>query len=379
MKREELEKACLFIDKVTSQQGGQQLFLKKNTHLPCDIERTTSPRGFMLINLPGPNAKIGSGVHKIVLKALFYSQRPKIVAECVSDESGAEEIAVFERVQGGRGIVPYLGSVARPNNRYTIYLEYFSGGSLIRNIHANYPLSTKQKFKIALDSMMGLHSMHEHHLVHRDLHAGNILLRQNSSGVFTAVLTDFGKTLDPQLATEQDVPQAPKTRNPPETLLKKFSTIDRYAADVYAMGCNFYIMEWKVGVPWAKLYNVYNISAYSPEKREKMHKYIVQQYAKLKKEKIGDLLSKRAQGRRLTPIERFKILTFEMLSPSPEQRPTVKAVITALQNAGSPNQKCLLHFSASNGRDSIDRKSPNSPTMGQILGCRTPFRFTREK
>ena len=109
--------------------------------------------------------------------------------------------------------------------------------------------------------------MHKHHLVHRDLHSGNILLRQGSSGLFTAVLTDFGKTLDPKAATDRDVPQAPNTRNPPEALVRQFSTIDRYAADVYAMGCNFFQMVWKTPVPWAGLYNVYSLSAYTPEKR----------------------------------------------------------------------------------------------------------------
>jgi serine/threonine protein kinase len=292
----------------------------------------------MLTHLPGPNSKIGKGVHKTVMKALFYGKKPKIVAECISDETGAEEIAIFERLRGSRGIVPYLGSIARPNNMYTIYLEYFPKGSLIRNVHAKFPFTTKQKIKIAIDSMTGIQSMHDHHLVHRDLHAGNILLRQNSSGVFTAVITDFGRTLDPQLATDQDIPQAPRTRNPPETLVKRFSTIDRYAADVYAMGCNFHILEWRRAVPWAKLYNVYSLQAYSPERREKMHRYIEKQYAKLKNEKIGAILSKKSHGKRLTDIERFRVLIFKMLSPSPEKRPSVHAILETLRNATSLKQ-----------------------------------------
>jgi serine/threonine protein kinase len=338
MKWEELEKTCLMIDTLSLDQNGQQLFLKSNTHLPCDIERTSSPHGFMLTNLPGPNSKIGKGVHKIVMKALFYGPNPKIVAECISDETGAEEIAILERLRGSRGIVPYFGSIARPNNKYTIYLEYFPKGSLIKNVRAKYPFTTKQKLKIAIDSMTGVRSIHDHHLVHRDLHPGNILLRQNASGVFMAVVTDFGKTLDPQLATEQDIPQAPRNRNPPETLIKRFSTIDRYAADVYAMGCNFYTLQWKKAVPWAKLYNVYRLQTYSPESREAMHRYIVEQYEQLKNDKIGAILAKKSHGKGLKAFERFKILIFEMLSPSPEQRPSVSAVLETLKKAKALKQ-----------------------------------------
>jgi serine/threonine protein kinase len=340
LKLHQLERVCLFIDKMASQRGGRRLFPKSRTHLLCDIERTTSPKGFMLTHLPGPYARIGGGVHKVVMKALFYGDKPKIVAECLCDESGAGEIAVLKRLQGSRGIVPYLGSKARPRNRYTIYLEYICGGSLTKNIRAHYPFTTQQKLKIATDVMVGLHSMHRHHLVHRDLHGGNILLRKNSSGLVNAVLTDFGKTIAPREATDEHVPQAPKTRNPPETLIQRFSTIDRYAADVYAVGCNFFLMEWKKPVPWATLYNVYKLHAYTPQKRAKMHRRIARQYEKLKKEKIGDLLAKRSCGVRLTAIEQFRVLIFEMLTVAPKRRPSVKAVLNLLQDATSPTQ-CL--------------------------------------
>jgi serine/threonine protein kinase len=328
LSRSQLEEVCLYIDKKASKKDDEQASLNRHTYLSCDIVRTTSPDGFMITHLPG-DMRIGSGVHKVVMKALFYGSDPKIVAECLADESSEDEVEVLKQLQGCRGIVPYLGSVSRPNNTCTIYLEYIPGGSLTGTIHAGYPFTIKQKLKIAKDAMIGLKSMHDHNLVHRDLHGGNILLRKKPSGLFTAVLTDFGKTIDPRTAKEHDVPQAPKTRNPPETLIKQFSTIDRYAADVYAMGCNLYIMEWKVSVPWTKLYNVYSLHTYSPEKRARLHKIIAQQYKKLKKERIGNLLSKK----RLTPRERFQILIFKMLSVSPEDRPTVDGILRALGKA----------------------------------------------
>ena len=329
LRRRELEQACLYIDAIASKTPWQQRFSKKTTHLACDIERTTSPDGFMLTNLPGHCTHLGKGLHKVVKKALFYGGAPKVVAECVSDGTAAAEIAILTQLQGCRGIVPYLGSKSCPNGTYTIYLEYFSFGSLVSCIQNGRQFSDQQKLSIATDVLSGLCSMHERHLVHRDLHPGNILLRQSPSGFCSAALIDFDKTISPYGATNEDLPQAARTRNPPEALIQVFSIIDRYAVDVYAMGCNFFLMEWGSEVPWAKVFSVHDVPLYSYTDRLQMHAQIQQSYEKTRKEKLG-------AGQTLTPIERFKSLIFEMIAVSPADRPSAAAALRALATSQEP-------------------------------------------
>ena len=213
MRRSQLNRACCFIDEIASKRPWQRVFSKKETGLPCDIERTVEPKGFMLTHLQGPFAKLGSGIHKVVMKALFYGPKPRLVAECIADESCAHEVEILKQLQGCRGIVPMLGYAVHPDNTYTIYLEYFRTGSLIKAIEDGVRFSTKQKLAIATDVLSGLHSLHERRLVHRDLHPGNILLRRCPSGLHAALI-DFDKTIDPKNATDQDIPQAPKDEKP---------------------------------------------------------------------------------------------------------------------------------------------------------------------
>jgi serine/threonine protein kinase len=330
--RDELLSACRFIEKVQrSEKNTKKVFLRNRTKLPCVIERILSPKGFLIKDLPGGHSQIGRGAHKVVKKAIFYGKRPKIVADCSSDASGAHEISVLKKLKQCQGIVPFLGSVARPKKRYSIFLEYFSEGSLLRKLKLRFQFSTDQMLKIAKDSARGLKGMHECHLIHRDLHAGNILLRSTPSGLFEAVLVDFGKAMNAGRAGNGDVPQAAKSHNPPEALLVPFSKLQRYLVDVYAMGCNYYHMVWKQPVPWQYAYSVYAVHTYAPFFREKTHRHIVSMYSNEKRKKIGSLLAKKRKGVALSRNERFQILVFRMIDFEPLHRPSMSEIVRRLQ------------------------------------------------
>ena len=323
MKKKELERACLFIDEVASREPRRLFFPKRKTGLACDIERTASPDGFMLTGL----AELGRGLHKVVTKALFYGPKPCIVAECRADASSAHEIDILKQLQGCRGIIPLLGYSVHPNNTYTIYLDHFPMGSLA--IHEGRRFSTRKKLAIAADVLSGLRSLHERHLVHRDLHQGNILLRSHP---FAAVLIDFDKTIDPQMATDQDLPQAPRTKNPPEALIQKFSAIDRYAADIYAVGCVFYILEWGKNVSWAKMFDVHALPRYTAKQKGSLYRTIGRRYEALKKKRVGACIEKEQYGTPLTPEERFQVLILAMLSFDPKERPSAEEAFCYVSN-----------------------------------------------
>ena len=329
---EELVAACRFIEKVQhAGKNTKRVFSRKTTNLPCVIERVSSPEGFIIKGLPGGHQTIGQGCHKVVNKAIFYGKRPIIIADCLSDKSGAYEISVLKKLRKCHGIVPYVGSVTRSKNQYSIFLEYCPGGTLKAKVKQGLLISTDQKIQIAKDCAMGLKSMHARHLVHRDLHSDNILLRSTPSGLFEAVLIDFGKTIDVRRAVDSDVPQAAKAKNPPEALLTPYSKLNRYRVDVYAMGCNFYFMQWRRSVPWGHVYNVYAMHTYSPSLRKKMHTRIVARYTNDKQKKIGSLLLKKQRGEALSADEEFQILIFQMLDCKPSRRPTMAEVVQHLQ------------------------------------------------
>ncbi len=326
----ELLSVCQFIEKHSSD-GSNRVFSQSETKLPCVIERISSLNGFLVRDLPGGRSKIGSGCHKIVQKAILYTQKPKIIADCLSDASGAREISILKKLKDCRGIVPFLGSVARSKNQYSIFLEYFSEGSLLSKLKWIHEFSVEQKLKIARDCARGLKSMHALHLIHRDLHAGNILLRRTPSGLLEAALVDFGKTMNIHQAGDGDVPQAAKSRNPPEALITPFSKLRRYPIDIYAMGCNYYYMAWNQSVPWRGNYNVYALHTYAYSRRVQIYKRILDQYRREKLKKIGSLLEKEQKGMTLSPLEKFQILIFEMIDSDPARRPNASTVLKRLQ------------------------------------------------
>jgi serine/threonine protein kinase len=331
---EELLSACRYIEKIR-QSGKRKVFSSRRTKLPCVIERIVSPKGFLIRACNNRHTRIGYGAHKVVHKAIFYSENPKIVADCSSDESGAVEIAVFKRLRKCPGIVPFLGSVESSKGRYSIFLEYFSGGTLGGLLRRQQKLSTDQMLQVAKDVAQGLKCMHERHLIHRDLHLGNILLRSTHSGRLEAALVDFGKTLNADHVRDNVVLQASKGRNPPEALLVPFSKINRYLADVYAMGCNYYCMKWQQPVPWQQSFNVYALHTYTSSFRKKIHARIVTTYKREKREKTRSLIRKKRNGESLSPDEEFQMLIFQMIDFEPSRRPCMSEVVRRLARVSS--------------------------------------------
>jgi serine/threonine protein kinase len=328
--QEQLLGACRSIDELLTQMPNTKAFVQCLPQFGCEIEWISCLKGTIIRGLSKTTMRIGRGVHKSVRKALLYAPSPQIVAECLCDETGFEEVSVLKKFKGERGIISFLGVVERPKRRCSMYLEYFPGGSLLGALGNGHRFPERQILSIARDISCGLSAMHKRHFVHRDLHPGNILLRFRSSDEVEAVLIDFGKAIDVRQCTGTETPQAPRGKNPPEALLKSFRAMDRYAVDIYALGCNFYHMIWGKEPSWHGIFDVYAVGTYSDQTRAQFHRRIREQYSSTKEKKISSILDSRKQGTVLTPFERLKVLTFRMLDPNPSRRPSASKVMEEL-------------------------------------------------
>lgn len=325
--RQQLIEACRYIQQQNASSPrirGKRLSRPK---LPCVIEKLRHPSGFVIRSLPGKGAHIGRGFHKVVSKAIFFDPEPRIIAHCDGDPSSAEEIKALKRLQGCRGIVSYLGYVARPNNRYSIFLDFYPLGSLQKVAQIKRCLTAQQLLKISKDLIIGLHSMHKKGLIHRDLHFGNILLKEEPKGLISAVLADFGQTKK-NFPSTRFLPQISRVRNPPEILLFPSKQLDWYKADVYGLGCTLYKLLWNRQLPWEVCYDAEKIPAYSSERRKKIYALIVSMYKRDKQERLNakqpPLLS--------TRLGRVRALVFDMLHFDPKHRPTTAALVRRINS-----------------------------------------------
>ncbi len=324
--RDQLIEAFHFIE--SKEKHGKNSYTFHDTHLPCEIELSKPLHSYIIRKIRGGAAHIGSGCHKDVAKAILYGEHPRVIAECLSDDSARKEIHVLQKTKGAKGIVPYLGSQKR-GDKYSIFLEYFPQGTLMHHLNNDPPLSETQLLKIALDLSVGLQALHAKKLVHRDLHAANVLLNI-SPNLCEAVLADFGKTCTLKEA-KKITPQAPRSKNPPEVLLKSFASIDRLRVDVYALGCLFYQMIWRKNVAWGSLFDIYNLDKYNKAMRKKIYAHIVELYNRAKVRRLAPILQKQRDGQPLTHMESFQLLIFKMIGYKVKERPYINEVATTLE------------------------------------------------
>ncbi|MBS0350626.1 MAG: protein kinase [Proteobacteria bacterium] len=71
---------------------------------------------------------------------------------------------------------------------YSLVMEYLPGGDLFHLLKSSETLTWPRRYQIGLDMTIGLHHLHEHSVLHRDLKSLNVLL--DSGG--RAKLADFG-------------------------------------------------------------------------------------------------------------------------------------------------------------------------------------------
>jgi serine/threonine protein kinase len=312
---------CKYIETIQSKKvKGRKLYTSQKTGLPCLIEKLPSSKGFFIKNLPQSHTRVGRGAHKRVNKCIFYSRHPKIVVSCSGDQTIKREIYILKKLKGCRGITSFMGSSCQGDN-CSMYLDYFSEGSLGAKLDRNYPFTEKQILHLAKDLVMGIQALHKHHIVHRDLHEYNIVLRSKGGELFEGAITDFGTAKETKTIKRNKIPFVAQYLYPPELLLHPYSNATILSNDLYGLGCCFYRLIWKSRVPWFNAYHKKLLESSDSKKKRDVFKSVASLYKQTKQNTIGHILRKKQSGTHLTPYEEFQIIVFSMIHFNPNQRP----------------------------------------------------------
>jgi len=329
--RQVIRDLCRFLEheKAKTKDWSFKVFESRTTGLPFRIFRVPSLKNFV-IQSRSSDSYVGKGCHKIVRKAILYGSKPRLIVVCDCDKTAKIELKALKQLGRASGLVPFLGYVERKKGKsYSLFFDYYSSGSLSRMLRAREKFTSRQVLKISKDMTRGLMAMHKKNLVHRDLHWGNLLLRPTKDGLYEAAITDFGKT-EHYKKVGDGSPHGAKTRHPPEALLQSFKKLDRFAVDVYALGCTFYQLIWRENHPWAFVYNAYDKKRYGRRDCLRRFRKIVNLYDSTRDSLILPLLKKKRSGEKLSSFEDFKCLTFRMLDYQPKRRPKLEEVFKQL-------------------------------------------------
>jgi len=144
-------------------------------------------------------------------------------------------------VKGVRAALGQEGSESRP----VLLLEYIQGHSLAELIRTG-SLDLAEKLLLAANVVRALSQVHTHHVMHRDLSSGNILVAEGDSpgtpsGVY---IIDFGnastrETESPSLLAADDTVMGTLAYISPEQTGRMNRRVD-YRADLYSLGITLY-------------------------------------------------------------------------------------------------------------------------------------------
>ena len=142
-------------------------------------------------------------------------------------------------------IVRYWGTEVA-SNTLTIFMEYVPGGSLAAMLRRFGPFNQRLVSVYTTQLLRGLHYLHSHRIVHRDIKGGNILVDNNG----VCKLADFGasKRLDLLKNTaEQSLKGTPYWMAPEVIRQAGYGR----QADIWSVGCT--VIEMATGrPPWSE-------------------------------------------------------------------------------------------------------------------------------
>ncbi|CAB4416074.1 unnamed protein product [Rhizophagus irregularis] len=191
---------------------------------------------------------IGNGAFGIVNRADWKSCRSKVALKILASNSSInednmnkflKELKNLRKVNFHPNINRCFGITKEPSsNNYIMVLHYANQGNLREYLENNFAsLQWKDKIQMALDITLGLKCLHSREIIHRDLHAKNILVNDN-----TLMIADLGLSKQ----TTVDVTSISKIYGMPAYVEPQCYKTDNYVrnkkSDVYSLG----VLLWEI-------------------------------------------------------------------------------------------------------------------------------------
>ncbi|CAB5364756.1 unnamed protein product [Rhizophagus irregularis] len=149
---------------------------------------------------------IGKGNFGSIIKTYWTNGHNYVVCKKLINSSDIQykeweafkhELHMQSRAHSCENIIRILGISKSDKDKYHIVMEYADEGDLKHYLSNNFEkLDWNGKFRLALDITNGLQFLHKEKILHRDLHAKNIVIHQGK-----AKITDFGYSKSMNTAT----------------------------------------------------------------------------------------------------------------------------------------------------------------------------------
>jgi len=193
------------------------------------------------------NKRLGSGGFGVVYQGM-WQMAPVAIKKLHATELSEEALQSFREEAEVHAplrhpnIVTLWGVCIEPGH-YSMVMELMLAGSLYQLLHSRQDLPWTQRLSIAQHITIGLHYLHQHHILHRDLKSMNVLLDQHGQ----VKLADFGlSTVKSETLRTTKIEENPSSGHAPGTIcwmapeLFKRGAKCTPASDIYALGMTFF-------------------------------------------------------------------------------------------------------------------------------------------
>ena len=157
-------------------------------------------------------------------------------------QSFKNEIDVLSKLHH-KNIIKYYGAYEK-GDKLNILLEYCIAGSLYKLLEVYHHFKENIIRKFTFQILKGIEYLHSHHIMHRDIKAGNILIDKHNH----IYLIDFGLSSILGQNEETTGSMGTITYAPPEMYSNKTYS---YSIDVWSMGVVLYYLYYGV-MPFSK-------------------------------------------------------------------------------------------------------------------------------